>query len=176
MPDTVAGLFRTRAEAEMALGKLKDAGFADDQLALSTPRIGRRGHYGLKVLAGIGAGTLIGAIVGAVAAGMVPGVHPLISGNMLATFLFAAVAGAATGGVAGGLLSMSASGDRALYYEQEVESGRFLVSVAGPRVPSPGGAGRSLEEAWAILRASGAMEAAPVEAPLDPERPRPESG
>jgi len=172
MPDTVAGLFRTRAEAERALGKLKDAGFADDQVALSAPRIGRRGHYGLKVLAGIGAGTLIGAMVGAIAAGMVPGVHPLISGNMLATFLFAAVAGAATGGVAGGLLSMSASGDRALYYEQEVESGRFLVSVAGPRVPS----GRNLEEAWTILRASGAMEAAPVEAPLDPERPRPESG
>ncbi len=60
MPDSVAGLFRTRAEAETALGKLKEAGFADDQLALSTPRIGRRGRYGLKVLIGIGAGTLAG--------------------------------------------------------------------------------------------------------------------
>ena len=160
----------------MALGKLKEAGFAADQVALAAPRIGRRGRYGLKVLIGIGGGALLGALVGAVVTGMVPGVHPLISGNLVVTFLFAAAIGAATGGLVGGLLSMSASGDRALYYEQEVESGRFLVSVAGPRVPSPDGAGRNLQEAWAILRASGAMEAAPVEAPLDPERPRPESG
>jgi|SRR2546430_6581113 len=166
MPDTVAGLFRTRAEAEMALGKLKEAGFSDDQIALSTPRTSRRGHYGWKVLAGIAGGTILGAVVGALVTGIVPGMHPLIPGNPLSTFLFAAVAGAATGGVAGGLLSMSASGGRALFYEQEVESGRFLVSVAGPR----------LEGAWAILRASGAMEAAPVEAPLDPGRPKPESG
>ena len=57
---------------------------------------------------------------------------------------------------------MAASGDRALYYEQEVEAGRcFLVSVTGA----------GLAEAWKIMSASGAMESAPVEAP-----PRPESG
>ena len=159
MPDTVAGLFRTRAEAETALRNLKEAGFGPDQLSLATPRIGRRGHYGLKVLVGIAVGALLGALLGAIATGMVPGVHPLVAGNVLATFLFAAVAGAATGGVAGGLLSMSASGDRALYYEQEVESGRYLVSVTGP----------GLDEARRVMAASGAMEAAPVEAPLRPE-------
>ena len=166
MPDTVVGLFRSRPEAEVALRKLKEAGFGPDQVAVSTPHAGRRGHYGLKVLGGIVAGTVLGALVGAVATGMVPGVHPLVAGNLLATFLFAAAAGAATGGLAGALLSMAASGDRALFYEQEVESGRFLVSVSGPR----------LEEARDVLRAAGAMEAAPVEAPLDPGRPRPESG
>jgi hypothetical protein len=55
---------------------------------------------------------------------------------------------------------MSASGDRALYYEQEVESGRYLVTVRGS----------GLEEARRIMRASGAMESAPIEAPLRPER------
>jgi hypothetical protein len=159
MPDTVAGLFRTRAEAEKALRKLKEAGFGPDQVSLATPRIGRRGHYGMKVLIGIAAGILLGALVGAVVTGMVPGVKPLVPGNLLATFLFAALAGAATGGLAGALISMSASGDRALYYEQEVESGRFLVSVQGTR----------LDEARGIIRAAGAMEAAPVEAPLKPE-------
>src|SRR2546423_13659759 len=124
MPDTVAGLFRTRAEAEMALGKLKEAGFAPDQLALATPRIRRRGHYGLKVLVGIGAGTLVGALVGAIATGMVQGVHPLVSGNLGATFLFAAVAGADTGGVVGGPAGASAAGERALFYPQEGGSGR----------------------------------------------------
>jgi len=159
MPDTVAGLFRTRSEADLALRNLKEAGFASDQVSMATRRIGRRGHYGVKVLMGIGAGTLIGALAGAIVSGMVPGVHPLLAGNEMVTFLFAAVAGAATGGVAGGLVSMSASGDRALYYEQEVESGRVLVTVTGP----------GLAEAWKIMSASGAMEAAPVEAPLRPE-------
>ncbi|TMC80372.1 MAG: hypothetical protein E6I61_07190 [Chloroflexi bacterium] len=166
MPDTVVGLFRSRPESDAALRKLKEAGFGPDEVAVSTPHTGRRGHYGLKVLGGIVAGTVLGALVGAIATGMVPGVHPLVPGNLLATFLFAAVAGAATGGLAGALLSMAASGDRALFYEQEVESGRFLVSVSGPR----------LEEAQELLRAAGAMEAAPVEAPLDSGRPRPESG
>src|SRR5205085_4602475 len=121
--------------------------------------------YGLKVAVGIVAGTILGALAGAVATGMVPGVHPLVAGNLLATFLFAAAAGAATGGLAGALVSMAASGDRALYYEQEVESGRFLVSVAPP----------GLENARAVLLAAGAMEAAPVEAPLQQGRPRPEA-
>ena len=165
MPETVVGLFRTRSEADGALRKLEEAGFGPDQVSVSTPRIGRRGHYGLKVLAGILIGTLIGAVVGAVVTGMVPGVHPLISGNLLATFAFAAVAGAATGGLAGALVSMAASGDRALFYEQEVESGRYLVSVAPP----------GLENARAVLLAAGAMEAAPVEAPLQQGRPRPEA-
>src|SRR6266850_1065700 len=95
MPNTVVGLFRTRSEAEEALGKLKGEGFGPDQVSVSAPAVGRRRHYGL---------------------------------------ILAAVAGAATGGVAGGLLSMAGSGARALFYEQEVESGRVLVSVAGPRL------------------------------------------
>lgn len=166
MPDTIAGLFTTRSEAEKALRNLKEGGFGADQVSLVTPRRARRGHYGLKVLVGIAIGTVAGALLGALVTGIVPGVKPLLAGNVIATFLLALVAGAATGGVAGALLSMSASGDRALYYEQEVESGRFLISVSGPR----------LDEAAALLEASGAMEAAPVEAPLHRERPRPESG
>jgi hypothetical protein len=164
MPDSVVGLFRTRTEADRALGKLKEAGFGPDQVAVSTPRFRRRGRYGLKVLVGIGVGIFVGAVVGALATGMVPGVKPLVAGNLLATFLFAAAAGAVTGGVAGMLVSMAASGDRALFYEQEVESGRILINVSGPK----------LERASELMREAGAMEAAPVEAPI--ERPRPESG
>jgi hypothetical protein len=159
MPDTVAGLFATRAQAETGLRNLKDAGFAEDQLSLSTPRRGRRGHYGLKVLAGIVAGTVLGALIGAVLTGMIPGVKPIVSGNLLATFLLTATAGATTGGLVGALVSMAAAGDRALYYEQEVESGRYLITVAGD----------GLVEARRILRASGAMESEAIEAPLRPE-------
>jgi len=114
---------------------------------------------------GIVIGTALGAIIGALATGMLPGVHPLISGNLVATFLLALVAGAATGSLAGMLVSMAAAGDTALYYEQEVESGRFLVRVRGNR----------LELARVTLQQAGALEAAPIEAPLKPERPRPAS-
>lgn len=166
MPDTVVGLFRTRSEAEAALGKLKDLEFSPEQIALATPRTGRRGHYGIKVAAGIVVGTLLGAFIGALVAGMVPGVHPLFHGAMLATFALAAITGAITGGIAGSLFSMAASGDKALYYEQEVEAGRFLVSARGPR----------LEEAREVMLQMGAMESAPLQAPMDTGRPRPESG
>ena len=168
MPDTVAALFRTRSEAEQGLRKLKDAGFGDGQVGLSTPGAPRDGRYGLKLLAGLVLGTLLGALAGALATGLVPGVKPLVTGHLVATFAFAAVAGAATGLVAGGLISMAASGDTRLYYDQEVQTGRFLVSVAG--TPS------ELVDAVAILRAAGAMEAAPVEAPLDSRRPDVEGG
>src|SRR2546427_13283014 len=94
MPDLVAGLFRTRAGAEMALGKLKEEGFAADQVALATPRIGRRGRYGLKVLIGIGGGALLGALGGALGPGGGAGGHPPISGNLVVTVLVAAAHGA----------------------------------------------------------------------------------
>ena len=166
MPDTIAGLFKTRSEANEALRKLKESGFGPDQISVSTPRTRRHGHYGTKVGAGIAIGAVVGALVGALAAGMLPGVHPLIPGNMWATFALVAITGAATGGIAGLLISMAAAGDRALFYEQEVEAGRILISVAGPR----------LEVAEALMREAGAMEAAPVEAPIEKGRPRPESG
>ena len=168
MPDTLAGLFRNRSEAEEGLRKLKEAGFGDDQVTLVTPRTGRHGHYGRKIAIGILIGTVVGAIAGAIVAGLVPGIHALIPGYKLATFLLVAVAGAATGGVAGALLSMAASGDTAHYYEEEVESGRTLVSVSGSR----------LEEARGVMLAAGAMEAAPFEAPLHERggRPRVEGG
>jgi hypothetical protein len=162
MPDTVAGLFRTRAEADTALRNLKEAGFRPDQISIATPRTGRHGHYGRKVLAGIGAGILVGAIAGALVTGMVPGMRPMITGNTLAIFLLAVVAGLATGGVAGGLVSMAASGDRELYYEQEVEAGRILVTVGDTR----------LTEAIRLMQAAGAMEAGPIESPIVRERPR----
>jgi len=166
MPETVVGLFRTRDEQLAAVRALQEAGFGRDQISTATPRRNRQGHYGRKLLIGIVIGTALGGVIGAVATGMLPGVHPLTSGNLLATFALALVAGAATGSLAGMLVSMAAAGDTALFYEQEVESGRFLVSVRGDR----------LELARATLQRAGALEAAPIEAPLKPERPRAESG
>lgn len=166
MPASVAGLFKSRPEAEGALRKLEESGFPEDQVVLATPRIGRKGHYGRKVVAGIAVGTLVGVVLGAFATGLVPGTSQMIPGAAAVIFLLAAGAGAITGGLGGALVAMAASGDRALYYEQEVQSGRFLISVTGPR----------LGEARAILLAAGAMEAEPVESPLEGGRPHADAG
>lgn len=155
-------------EAEAALRKLEEAGFGPDQVSISTPPTGRRGNYGRKVLTGIAIGTVVGAVLGAVI-GLVPGLRgALLPGSgAVAVFVIMLAAGAGAGGVAGALVSMAASGDTALYYEQEVQAGRFLVTVAGP----------GLDLAVTVMRAAGAMEAAPIEAPIhDPGRPRAESG
>ena len=167
MPDTVAGLFRSRSEAEEALRKLKQAGFRDTQVSVARPHAPRPGHYGAKVGAGILLGVVLGLVVGTIASGILPGTHPLLPGTSpLSTFLLAGVAVGLAGGVAGFLLGMAASGGGELFYEQEVESGRTLVSVSGPR----------LEEARKLMLAAGAIESMPVEAPLEGGRPRPESG
>ena len=164
MPDTVVGLFRTRTEADQALGKLEEAGFGPDEVQVATHRSGGHGHYGRKVLIGIVAGAIVGDIVGVLVTGMIPGTHALVAGNKVALFALAVFAGLGTGGVGGALVAVAASGDSALYYDEEVESGRVLIRVSGPR----------LAEAREVMLAAGAMESAPVDAPL--ERPRPESG
>lgn len=165
MEDTVVGLFQTRSEADAALGKLKALGVSDDEISVSTPRRRRRGYYGLKLQAGLIIGVLVGALAGALF-GALPGTRGLLHGTFWLALVMAIAAGTVTGGVAGALLSMAASGDRALYYEQQVESGRYLVTVSGPRI----------EQARQLMSEMGAMETAPVEAPIEHGRPRPESG
>jgi hypothetical protein len=96
---------------------------------------------------------------------MVPGVHPMMSGNMLLTFLFVAFTVGAAGGLAGMLLGMAASGGGSnLYYEQEIESGRFLVKVTS----------ENPAKALNLLEDAGAMEASPLEAPVEKGRGAPE--
>jgi hypothetical protein len=155
MPETVVGLFKTRSEAEKGVRALERAGFGAGEIGLVWPGDVREGHYGSKVAAGVGAGTVVGGVLGALAAGLIPGLGPVIAGGALAAVLGGA-AGATTGGLAGALVSMAATGDRALYYEQEVQSGRFLVSVSSERP----------DEAHALLRDSGALEASPIQAPI----------
>jgi hypothetical protein len=165
MPETVVGLFRTRGEAESAMRKLEQAGFTSSDISIVTPRRSREGRWWTRLVIGLVVGTAVGAIVGALLTGMVPGMHPMMQGNMLATFLFVAFTVGAAGGLAGMLLGMAASGGGSnLYFEQEVESGRFLLSVTS-ETPA---------EAHKLLQDAGAMEASPLDAPIQKLRKAPE--
>ena len=141
---TVVGVFTDRASAERAISELRQAGFLGEHIGMVAKdergRVidTRTGHETMAeegATAGAIAGAGIGAAVGfAVVAGMVPVIGPAIVAGTLGTILTNAVAGAAVAGVAGALIGWGIPEEDAKYYENEVRSGRFLVTVdAGDR-------------------------------------------
>jgi hypothetical protein len=141
---TVVGVFHDRAAAERAVAELRQAGFTDEHVGMIVKdergRVvdTRTGHETMAeegatagVIAGAGIGVAIGA---AVVAGMVPAIGPALIAGTLGTILTNAVAGAAVAGLAGALIGWGIPEEEAKYYENEVRSGRFLVTVdAGER-------------------------------------------
>src|SRR4029078_11100492 len=88
-----------------------------------------------------------GALVGlGVLAGTIPVIGPGMAIGTLGTILLNAAAGAAVVGLVGALVGLGIPEEDAKYYESEVRSGRFLVSVE---------AGNREAQAWAILRRAG---------------------
>jgi len=79
-------------------------------------------------------GGLFGLLMGA-AFLIVPGVGPVIIAGPLSAALIAgaegAVAGAALGGLTGALVGLGISKDKALRYEAQVKTGKYLLTVAG---------------------------------------------
>lgn len=144
---TTAGVFTTRAAAEQAIAQLKAAGYRDDQIGLvgkdpsgKTVRSGREaaGHAGEGAAAGAAAGAVAGAatvagVGAAVMMGVIPVVGPILAlGPLAVTLLNAAggaAGGAAIGSIAGALIGWGVPEEDAKYYEQQVQAGRYLVTV-----------------------------------------------
>jgi hypothetical protein len=160
MPDTIAALFKDEEQADSAVRALKSADFDPSEIEMRGPREPELANYGANAARGVAfgsiGGTVLGAVLGVLAAGDVPGSHAYVQGGWFVPFMLAIALGA-TGGLAGLLLSVGASRDRALYYEQEVQSGRYLVSVD----TQP----ERRETAREILLSKGAMEAASIDSP-----------
>ncbi len=154
-PNTVIGIFQTRAAAEEAVLELQRAGFADNTIGmvarnekgeLVTEKAGETmAEEGMAAGAVVGAGA--GALVGlGVLAGTIPVIGPVMAIGTLGTILLNAAAGAAVIGLVGALIGLGIPEEDAKYYESEVRGGRFLVTVE---------AGNREAEAWAILRRAG---------------------
>ncbi len=160
---TVVGSFANRTEAQDAVRALRAAGFADKSVGVAGKRMEYSGDHtstsGLpndpthsRWEEGTGVGAAAGAVTGtglglAVVAGLIPGVGPIIAGGMLMGLLASAGAGATVGTMVGGLIGLGVPEDEADYYEDEMTSGRVLVSVE---------AGDRRAEAVDILRTHGA--------------------
>jgi hypothetical protein len=161
MPKTVTALFKDEAQAESALTALQSADFDSARSAIRRPGEAGFPDFGGNAARGVGIGTIggtvLGAIVGVLASGVIPGTHAYVQGGVLVPLMLAMALGAA-GGLGGLLFSASALREPNLYYEQELQAGRYLVSVD----TEP----ERLESARQILLSKGAMHASPIGSPI----------
>src|ERR1700730_9026891 len=153
---TVVALFARRDEAQHAATRLLQAGFPSDHIGYLEPTDVRELKNPAKGAAeGIATGGSSGAVIGGVAVagavGLLPGLRQARVGGALVPVVMGIVTGGAAGAVAGGLLGTAVSSEDELYFMEEIEAGRILVSV---EVPDPAAEAK----AAALLRESGALE------------------
>jgi uncharacterized protein (TIGR02271 family) len=159
---TAIALFNDRAEAQRAIGQLKDAGFTEKEIGMTTreaddDQTNARAADGHKethategAVTGLAAGAGVGALWGlGILAGVVPAIGPAIAGGTLAAILSSAAAGAAAAGLAGTLIGYGIPEKEAKYYEKEFQSGRTVVTVHSKERAA---------EAQAILQRSGGYD------------------
>jgi hypothetical protein len=138
---TTVGVFASRAEAERAVQDLRAAGYCDDQIGM----IGKNANGetiglndNLVHATNVAEGALIGAAVGAVGtaavgagimAGVIPVIGPVLALGPLSVTLINAATGGTMAGIAGALVGLGIPKDDALFFEEEVAAGRYLVTA-----------------------------------------------
>jgi hypothetical protein len=157
----VVGLFHERDELEAAIADLRSAGFGNEQIGVIARDEGNWSTNDAELeseasdtFSGAAAGAATGAGIGGlwalgIAAGVLPAIGPVVAGGILGSILASATAGAAVGAVAGGLIGLGMSEEDAQFVEDEVASGRIVVTVRP---------GERQEQVKTILRANGAYE------------------
>jgi len=143
MARAIIGLFNTQVMANSALRDLRANGFAEENLGLVVKDLEHGGVLSTaeadmalrpeRVTEDAVAGGLLGGAIGAFLAVsgalVIPGIGPFIAGGILVTLL-----GGGAGWLVGGLAGLGIPEEDARYYQEQVESGRALVTVlAGDR-------------------------------------------
>ena len=130
----------SRAQAEEIVTRLKDEGFANNDIsALFPDKEGTRDFAHQKgtkapegAAAGAGGGAVLGGALGwlaGIGALAIPGVGPLVAaGPILAALSGAAVVGA-VGGISGALIGMGIPEYEAKRFEGKLAAGNILISV-----------------------------------------------
>ncbi|MBA3859852.1 MAG: DUF3341 domain-containing protein [Cyanobacteria bacterium PR.3.49] len=140
MKQSVAGIVKTRLEAENLVNALRANGFADHEIsALFPDKEGSKdfAHDNSTkapegTVAGVGTGGLLGGVLGLMAgigAIAVPGVGPLIAAGPIMATLSGAAVGATVGGIAGALIGMGIPEYEAKMYEGKIRDGNILLAV-----------------------------------------------
>jgi hypothetical protein len=168
MVKTIAGFFRSRAEAEAAESALLNAGFTRDHVSFvagdtrghETPALGPikdvEGDTELAKDAFLG--SAIGLAVGMIAV-FIPGIGPLIAAGPLGGAIAGLSIGAGAGGLVGLLKDHGVSEEEAEFYAEGVRRGGALITVEYANDDEE-------KRVRDILRQSGAIEAAELSAEL----------
>src|SRR3954452_14685430 len=155
---TVVALFHNQADAERAIQRLKERGFAESQIGVAIKDRSRQDELiegtGTQAAEGAATGAIGGGVLGGVIgllAGVgalaIPGIGPIIAGGTLASTLAGAGIGAAAGGLLGALVGMGIPEEDAQHFDQGFQAGGTLVTV---------NAGARADEARDCLSESGA--------------------
>ena len=141
---TVVGLFDRYQQADIAVHRLREAGFSDQQISVVARKEAIEGHLeeepgenvaesaAVSAIGGGVAGGIIGLLVG-LGAIAVPGIGLVFAAGTLATALgstaVGAGIGAAGGGLLGALISLGMEEEEAEVYAESVKRGGILILV-----------------------------------------------
>jgi hypothetical protein len=126
--------------AETIVNRLKDAGFAPNDISVLFPDKGGTRDFAHEQntklpegaatggVAGMGTGAILGWLAG-IGTLAIPGVGPFIAAGPILAALGGAAVGGAAGGIIGGLIGMGIPEYEAKLYDGKVRSGNILISV-----------------------------------------------
>jgi len=136
----VFGIYRSVAQAEVAVSRLIQAGFTNDSISVLLPdekssrdfahEKGTKAPEGTAT--GVTAGGVIGGALGALAgigALAIPGVGPFIAAGPIMAALAGVGVGGAVGGILGALIGMGIPEYEAKRYEGRITEGGVLLSA-----------------------------------------------
>ncbi len=139
-PTVVYGVYSDRREAEKAVDRLRNEGFNSQDVSVVFPDRDMNQEFAMEKhtkapeggLAAGGGGLVVGGILGwlvGIGTLVIPGAGPLIAAGPIVAALTGAGVGSAVGGIAGSLIGLGVPEFEAKRYEDEIKSGRILVSV-----------------------------------------------
>lgn len=137
---TLVATFDDHDAAELAIERLRDAGYDRDQIGfaghdadqMSTRLIEEHGNAsGQGALGGLVTGAVAGGTLGWLGLAAIPAIGPFLAGGAIGSALILAAAGGLGGGMLGGLLGLGIPRHEAEMHEEQVRRGKTLVSVQG---------------------------------------------
>jgi len=152
----VVGVFNSRTEADRAVDELVRAGYSRDQIGVvakdakgnmtATSADEGKADDGAAIGAATGAG-VAGLVSLGISFGVIPAIGPILAVGPWAAALISAASGAAVAGIAGALMGWGVPEEEANYYEGEVKSGKYVVTVKDAD---------DSNQAWSIMNRGGA--------------------
>src|SRR6201997_3506835 len=133
-------LVDAEAQADAIIGKLRSAGFSDNDISILFPDKGSTRDFAHKketkmpegTAVGAGAGGAVGGTIGLLAgigALAIPGLGPFIAAGPIMAALSGGAIGAGVGGLTGALVGLGIPEYEAKRYEGKVKEGGILISV-----------------------------------------------